>query len=373
MQAIISAIETVLTSFRFTELVQSTELAIIHDPTLRLIDVCLAADLPQATVIIQKYRASIDVDTFLSAVSRCANTAKSSARNMAIETVLEEFKSSISTSTINRAFVRACKFRSILIMPILMVFSTDLTPQTIETALILCKELSIEICTSIIKIWAKLRSPLRSWIQLTPTSIAIGHGISLRPKSDRYALRSILDDHYSSLPGILCEKYGCSCKNWAYPLEKCGVFGDIDMVKMLLKDNPKQAGLYLDQGVQGNNPGVVMLVIDEYGAFINHMHIEGALRTAIEYKFPFMVDILMNLFPSVLTEDLIMIFNLNCARGVYDIVELILVKCNQPSLFKDGFTFNPVRVRNHERIVGLLYAVYGSKLREQFPDWELEH
>ena len=343
------------------------------DPTTQLIDACVPYDRWNSSRrverIILSNRANIDVNLFLDMISKHPET--NTRRNLAIEKVLWQFASSISADAANRAFIQACEFRAVSVMPILMVLASKLTPKTIETALILCREYSIETCVCIIEHWTELDH--RKGYLLTPTSIAISLTISTQASADHHqVITGRLNLHYSRLPDLRCEDQKCRCHNYICDLEDCAKHGHIDMVALLLKEDPTKAGCFLDQGVHGNSPGVILLV-SEYRDILKTKHIEKAMDTAVLFAYPYMVDMLMKLFPDALTTDLyIKIFNNNCERGAHESVKIVLAKCDCALLFGSSFTFNHNKVKKWVKVKRLLDATYGNRLREQFPDWDYE-
>lgn len=343
--------------------------------TLSLIDACVPYDRWNSSRRVERIilsdRASIDVNLFLDTISKHPDT-DTRRRNIAIEDVLREFVSSISADTANRFFIQACESRAIAVHPILMVFGKDLTPQTIETSLVLCREYSIETCVRIIEHWAEL-GRRESHLLLTPKSIAISLTISTQAGADHcFVITGLLNLHYSRLPSVRCEDQECRCHNYICDLDDCARHGYIDMVALLLKEDPAKAGRFLDQGVHGNNPGVIHLV-SEYRDMLESKHIEKAMDTAVLLAYPYMVDMLMDLFPQDLSTDLyIKIFNDSCERGAHESVEIVLARYGRALLFESGFTFDHNKVKRWVIVRRLLNATYRDKLREQFPGWDMD-
>ena len=215
--------------------------------------------------------------------------------NVAISIALNEYRSTISIETINQAFTTACEHRSVATTSILIEFTFSLSPLTIEKALVACRRFSEVLCLTIIKRWAVLGRP-SNLILLTPTSIVIGHTILVRrcthadrDRAQRWRddrpIRKLLDDHYAWTLGL---KGDCQ-------IERCGIDGNVDMVRAMLKEDSSLGGLYLRQGVKGNNLTVVMLVVKEFEHTRHTWNIESALETAASHKYPLMVDLLMDL------------------------------------------------------------------------------
>ena len=359
-------------------------------------------DRSRAVAIMCRYKFSIDVNLFLDIISRNANTVMGETRNIAIEAVLEEYNwfycyccptleirqqehsrwygLIISTDAINRAFIRACKTRSILIMPILMICASKLTPQTIETALILCRVGMTDICVAIIKKWLGYNDPSKDvWDHLTATSIAIGLSLdSYCSYDDREAIHMILNSHYRHLPGAdaydrkhwsgemreLCDRRTDDTESLdtdsmgSRTLMNCAKHGNTDMVQALLADDPKHAGRFLIEGAESNKLKVVTLVAEMFRYSIKLADIETAMNTAIYYERVDMIDTLIDLFRYRLTSAFyIKIFNGFCERKVQKAVDLILIVFERVLILDCSFESYPYK------------AMW---LRKQFPDWVYE-
>lgn len=348
------------------------------DPTAALIKVCLRNDRSRAVAIMCRYKFSIDVNLFLDTISRSADTVMGKTRNTAIEAVLEEYSwfycyccptlevrqqehsrwysLIISTDAINRAFIRACKSRSILIMPILVVCASKLTPSTIETALILCRVGMTDICVAIIKRWLGYINPSKDvWDHLTATSIAIGFSLdSYCSHYDSQAIHMMLNSHYRHLPGA--DAY--DRKHWPRSLMRCATHGNINMVEALLTDDPKHASRFLIEGAESNRPRVVKLIAERFRYSIKLVDIETAMNTAIYYEHVCVIDMLMDLFRCELTPAFyIRIFNGFCEREVRKAVDLMLIQCESVLLLDRSPESYPYKV---------------MWLRKQFPDWTYE-
>lgn len=353
------------------------------DVTLRLAEVCIAGNYELAASILKNHRDSIDIHAFLDIVCRCSNTNEE--RNEAMKLALGKFRTSIDEPTINRAFITACEFRSVSIIPIFSTFFYRLSNETIEIALILCLRYTQKICLRIIKSRAERGRDPRMNMQLTVRSLAIGFKLCYRRGSRAAKILELMDVHYARLQGVKCGKgHKCRCGRHRQRLQECGIHGQIDMVQAILIEEPMWAGRFLDQGVDGNSPGVVMLVYDGYRELLEITDITRAMDSALFHAFPFMTDMLIDLFPDAYTEDTyVKIFNNRCECDMHDSVKLILAKCKQSGqsapthgrhmlLFEHGFTFNPEKVKTGKKTLNILYAAYGNQLREQFPDWEYE-
>lgn len=340
------------------------------DLTPRLAEICLAGDVAYARVVIKKYQSSINVALFLDIVLKCSDTDENNNRNEAIEVAIRGYRDSISTDAANEIVIQACELQSVATMPIFSEFFYRLKPETIETILVHNCELQPRMCIGFIKRSTWFISRFEKRAMMTPRSLAISLRLSSQCEPEKAAeILSILNNHYCMLPGVRCNR-GCVCACWSRKqlLLDCGIHGQIDVVRAILKGEPQRAGRFLDQGISGNSPGVVMVVFEEYRDMLEPKDIVEAMDWAVYCLRSYIVDMLMSLFPNEISQtEYIGIFNKYCESGRHYSVELMLDKCRLQ--FEHGFTFDPDRVKGWKKIVRLLDAAYRDQLRVQFPDW----
>lgn len=257
-----------------------------------------------------------------------------------------------------------------------------------EAALIECHTASPGTCVHLLKTYARPYSVhSNNDLILSPTSLAIGWSVSQRevrlpeylhtlnthyvgpPISDEAAtLHYTLDYHYKKLlstPKISYPDSGC--------MMRCGVHGNALMVRALLQVEPTLASQFLEQGAAAEARDVITLIAEEYRGSLQSKDIQDALKEAVWSALYPSVDLLVEVFGPDITQAMYEnIFNDMCEYDVPEGLELMLDRFRDRLQFEDGFTFIPRFVKKRKGIVSLLYATYGSKLVEQFPDWNIK-
>ena len=360
--------------------------------TLKLVSMCMMGQTKDVDTLIRNHGRKVDINLFLDTIAECSDTTALgfwSSQSKSIRAVLEGF--SIWSETINKAFVRACEYRSPLTVGIAVRYRGSLTPEAVEAGLTMCHTSSPEICLRIFRHVGDDATRFHAGdkrLIFTPTSLAIGWSVSQRrvtahesihALTERYVgpiltetesyMHTVLDHHYRLLPGVPRSGEGrrSSC------MMNTGRHGCIDMIRALIQVEPKLAGMFLKQASTHSQFEALTMIVREYRHALDHQGIEDALQTAVWSAMYESVDLLVELLGNDVSQDMyVSLFNTMCNFRIPKGLELLLNRFKQKIEIDNGFTFDPYYAKKNKEIVSLLNKAYGSKLVDQFPDWETE-
>lgn len=338
-----------------------------------IIEACRACNRQAIRAIIRTYRDTIDINTFLeSAIDLCQQDA-TWALTAPIRAILCACRDRIDSDTLNDVFIRACIAKSGLAIVIIRLFIHRLTEESIETALLLCHECSIEACEEIITRTNKLTTRL----YVVCFGICIEHS---KLGSDR---RHLAPSNFIHRFWVrLCNRYEAEIKEAGIKRRywgRCGLrpctlldccrHENYDMACALIEAYPEiVCEHFFIESIQQRDIEIATLILEQHTSLLGIKTIEQAFAAACANQDSDVINLLLDTVGSDLSQgNYIEAFNEACMRGRPVTLELLLTMCSEFLQFEDKFTFSLGYVKDREDIISLLIKTYGNKLTDQFP------